>query len=261
MDSTKPSEENFPTFANSLKKLLANGKFSDMKIKCGDTVHNVHRAIMCTQSSFFANALKEEHNFKESQTSTIELHDDPDIVQAAIDFMYHEDYFASIDHNYMYGIEKVNFHLQMYIFADKYGIGDLREKSTMVIELIFANDWMFNPEGFLHAVSTVWEYLPENDEVLRPTLVRIAAQTLRELWNRDAFEETVQNASGFGAAVLQKLVKLGAIDQKNRHGVHSYFCTKCWGNFLMKLNDDRSTFCPGCGHCIENVEWESERGS
>ncbi|KAK0614784.1 hypothetical protein DIS24_g11928 [Lasiodiplodia hormozganensis] len=197
MDSTKPSEENFPTFANSLKKLLANGKFSDMKIKCGDTVHNVHRAIMCTQSSFFANALKEEHNFKESQTSIIELHDDPDIVQAAIDFMYHEDYFASIDHNYMYGMEKVNLHLQMYIFADKYDIGGLREKSAMVIELIFANDWGFDPEGFLQTVSTAWEFLLENDKVLCPILVRIAAQTLCKLWDRDAFEETVRNAGGF----------------------------------------------------------------
>lgn len=174
--------------------------------------------------------------------------------------MYHEDYFGSIVHNYMYEMEKVNFRLQMYIFADNYGIGGLREKSAMVIEVIFANDWEFEPEGFLHAVSTVWEYLPENDDVLRPILVRIAAQTLCKLWDRDSFEETVQSASGFGAAVLQKLVKLGAIDQKNSHGVHSYLCKKRWGNFLMRLGDDRSTFYPGCGHCIENAKWELRRG-
>lgn len=63
--------------------------------------------------------------------------------------MYHEDHFDSTDYNYMYGMEKVNFHLQKYIFADKYVIGGLREKSTTVIELIFANDWAFDPEGFL----------------------------------------------------------------------------------------------------------------
>lgn len=175
--------------------------------------------------------------------------------------MYHEDHFDSTNHNYMYGMEKVNFHLQMYILADKYGIGGLREKSAMVIELIFANDWAFDPEGFLHAVSTAWEYLPENDDVLRPILVRIAAKTLFRLWDRDSFEETVQNASGFGAAVLQKLVELGAIDQKNSHGVHSYLCEKCSESLIMKLSDDRSTFCPGCGHCIENAEWELKRGS
>ncbi|KAF4541460.1 hypothetical protein BFW01_g12738 [Lasiodiplodia theobromae] len=101
--------------------------------------------------------------------------------------MYHEDHFDSTDYNYMYGMEKVNFHLQKYIFAD----------------------------------NTAWEFLPENDEVLGPILVRIAEQTLCKLWDRDAFEETVQNASGFGAALLQKLVKFSAIDRKNSHGVHS----------------------------------------
>lgn len=35
-----------------------------MKIKCGATVHAVHRIVVCSQSPFFTNAMNQEHGFK-----------------------------------------------------------------------------------------------------------------------------------------------------------------------------------------------------
>lgn len=35
---------------------FSSGKYSDLKIRCGNDVHLVHKIIMCTYSDFFANA-------------------------------------------------------------------------------------------------------------------------------------------------------------------------------------------------------------
>jgi hypothetical protein len=40
----------------SLGTLLFNDKYSDLCISCGGREFKVHRAIVCTQSDFFANA-------------------------------------------------------------------------------------------------------------------------------------------------------------------------------------------------------------
>jgi hypothetical protein len=40
----------------SLKSILESGKYSDLTISCGDRVFNVHRAVVCPRSSFFAAA-------------------------------------------------------------------------------------------------------------------------------------------------------------------------------------------------------------
>ena len=41
----------------SPSKLLLSDKFSDMTIRCGSHEFKAHRAIVCTQSSFFDKAL------------------------------------------------------------------------------------------------------------------------------------------------------------------------------------------------------------
>lgn len=40
-----------------LRDLLSQGEYSDMKISCKGRIFNVHRAVVCPQSSFFKTAL------------------------------------------------------------------------------------------------------------------------------------------------------------------------------------------------------------
>lgn len=39
-----------------LSRLFETGSFSDLRIICGDVMYSLHKAIVCTQCKFFANA-------------------------------------------------------------------------------------------------------------------------------------------------------------------------------------------------------------
>ncbi|KAK7415696.1 hypothetical protein QQX98_005731 [Neonectria punicea] len=72
---------------SSLSKLLLSEKFSDMTILCGGHEFKAHRAIVCTQSSFFDGAFST--SFKEAASKTIELpEDDPEVIKRFLEFLY-----------------------------------------------------------------------------------------------------------------------------------------------------------------------------
>ncbi|EEU40679.1 uncharacterized protein NECHADRAFT_33838 [Fusarium vanettenii 77-13-4] len=71
----------------SLSTLLRSEKFSDMTIRCGGREFKAHRAIVCTQSTFFDRALSS--NFKEAASRVVELpDDDPDVLERFLEFLY-----------------------------------------------------------------------------------------------------------------------------------------------------------------------------
>ncbi|KAI8723182.1 BTB domain-containing protein [Fusarium sp. LHS14.1] len=71
----------------SLSTLLHSEKFSDMTIRCGGREFKAHRAIVCTQSTFFDRALSS--NFKEAASRVVELpDDDPDVLERFLEFLY-----------------------------------------------------------------------------------------------------------------------------------------------------------------------------
>ncbi|KAH8811099.1 hypothetical protein F5884DRAFT_830995 [Xylogone sp. PMI_703] len=76
---------------SSIEKLLFNEKFSDMIIRCGGRDFKAHRAVVCTQSSFFDKALT--GGFQEGSSDVVELReDDPDVVERFLQFLYTGNY-------------------------------------------------------------------------------------------------------------------------------------------------------------------------
>ncbi|KAL2019046.1 hypothetical protein VTK56DRAFT_10150 [Thermocarpiscus australiensis] len=82
---------------SSLSSLLLSEKYSDMIIRCGGREFKAHRAIVCSQSSFFDKALSS--GFSETVTGVIDLpEDDPDVVERFLQFLYtgtYQDNFIS----------------------------------------------------------------------------------------------------------------------------------------------------------------------
>ncbi|KAF4439482.1 hypothetical protein F53441_12589 [Fusarium austroafricanum] len=75
------------SFHAALSNILCSEKFSDMTIICGEREFKAHRAIVCTQSSFFDKAMS--GNFKEAASRSVELpDDDPDVVEGFLEFLY-----------------------------------------------------------------------------------------------------------------------------------------------------------------------------
>ncbi|KAI1196251.1 hypothetical protein F5X97DRAFT_220570 [Nemania serpens] len=83
----KPSEE----LLGSLKRLYANGDYSDLTIVCNGKHYEVHKCIICPRSEFFAAACR--GGFKEAREGKISLpDDDPVAVDLMIWYFYHLDY-------------------------------------------------------------------------------------------------------------------------------------------------------------------------
>ncbi|RGP74637.1 amino acid transport gap1 [Fusarium sporotrichioides] len=75
----------------SLSKLLKTGAYSDLTITCGTDKYAVHKAIVCSRSSFFAAACDGE--LKEAKTGEIDLpEDDPVAVKMMIRYLYTQNY-------------------------------------------------------------------------------------------------------------------------------------------------------------------------
>ncbi|KAH7163338.1 hypothetical protein B0J13DRAFT_669926 [Dactylonectria estremocensis] len=85
-DDTVEDLRSIPVY-KSLSTLRLSSKFSDMTIRCGGREFKAHRAIVCTQSSFFEVAFSGE--FKEAASQVIDPpEDDPDVLDRFLEFLY-----------------------------------------------------------------------------------------------------------------------------------------------------------------------------
>ncbi|KAK0609000.1 hypothetical protein DIS24_g12597, partial [Lasiodiplodia hormozganensis] len=103
---------------------MQSSQYSDMKIKDSNGhIYKAHKLVVCTQSDFFKNALK-ENTFKESHDNLVHLPtDDPAAVRAMIQYMYTGAYGPS---PIFFGdvAAMLLFHVNVHALADKYRVGD-----------------------------------------------------------------------------------------------------------------------------------------
>ncbi|KAK1994716.1 POZ domain-containing protein [Colletotrichum falcatum] len=75
----------------ALSGLFLSNKYADMTITCNGSTFKAHRAIVCSQSSFFDKAFSAP--FMEAASGTIDLpEDDPTILRRLLEFLYTGNY-------------------------------------------------------------------------------------------------------------------------------------------------------------------------
>ncbi|KLP03742.1 uncharacterized protein FFB20_02925 [Fusarium fujikuroi] len=73
-------------------KLLLDGAYSDISIVCGGREFKVHRAIVCTQCEWFAEAFTTPP--KKRTIRSVTLNEDPEVFQHLLEFLYTGTYTA-----------------------------------------------------------------------------------------------------------------------------------------------------------------------
>ncbi|KNG85666.1 hypothetical protein ANOM_005568 [Aspergillus nomiae NRRL 13137] len=172
--------QNVITGPSALLSLLSNirdnGDFSDLKIKCGLTIFNAHCCIVCPQSGFLYDAIRD--GLKE-----ITVTDHPLIIKKMLDYLYREDYDdAELIHEVkaLRSQRRVNGHnsatipryanAMMHVTADKYAISGLRDLAEKKLVSDLIHQW--NATDFINLV----EYIYELPTPANPKLQSIVAQ-------------------------------------------------------------------------------------
>ncbi|KAL2158848.1 hypothetical protein VTH06DRAFT_4040 [Thermothelomyces fergusii] len=181
----------------SLHRLFEERTYSDLTIICGDHEFNVHKAVICPRSSFFAKAC--DSLFQEGSTGVVSLpDDDPQIVKLMLHYLYHLDYprqpgatqgritvsKAEIPDSLKYtGIviarndrvpksfeePNLSIHAKLYALAEKY---DMQTLKTLALEK-FKEEVKFhwNTDDFVRAAEEAYTSTLESDRGLRNVVV------------------------------------------------------------------------------------------
>lgn len=181
-----------------LKALYKSSDYSDFKIICGNDVHNVHKAIVCSQSDFFAAACRFG---QEAANGEIHLQEDkPALVKAMIQYLYHLEYDLpdSEDSSEKAGLV---FHAKMYSLADKYNIRGMKA---------FAQDhFRIRAQGncrakeFPAAIRIVYKTTVDEDRGLRDVVVDIISMNM-DLLDRLDIKVAVRATANLAFELLMK---------------------------------------------------------
>lgn len=188
----------YAELVKSLKALYKSSDYSDFRVLCGSDVYHVHKAVVCSQSEFFAAACKFGQEAAEGQINLTE--DGPARVKAMIQYLYCLEYDIPESEN-TEDKEGLVFHAEMYSIADKYNIRglkslaqDLFQKSTKKTVVI---------KEFATAIRTVFETTVDEDRGLRDIVVEIMTKNM-DLLDEPEIKEAVKETSSLAFELLMK---------------------------------------------------------
>ncbi|PGH04534.1 hypothetical protein AJ79_07060 [Helicocarpus griseus UAMH5409] len=108
---------------SGLKKHLCNSGLSDAILNIREKVVRVHKVILCSHSDVFSKMFL--GNWKEAKDDVVELmEDDPQAVEALVEFMYTCDYSAV--KSQLHGHALMSLHIKVFEIADKYNVQPLK---------------------------------------------------------------------------------------------------------------------------------------
>ncbi|OAL00252.1 hypothetical protein IQ06DRAFT_347635 [Phaeosphaeriaceae sp. SRC1lsM3a] len=177
--------------AVELKALLVSGEYSDLEITCGDDSYKVHKAIVCSRSTFFRKAV----NFpvgKEAADNSINLSDDDAmVVKLLIDFFYESEYEPKLP--------TIARETQT---GEKYDVPALKNLAREKFERACRKYWADAqfPIAALHSLSTT----PDSDNRLRDVLCTTITEH-HELLKNGAIETLLIEYPRFTFALVERL--------------------------------------------------------
>lgn len=132
----------------AFRYLYESGCFADLIITCRGREWKVHKTCILTLSDFFKAALT--HDFKERREGTIDLDDDPELVDAMIRYCYLFKYPEREDDP-----SPMLRDIRIYIIADKYLVQPLKELAVQSFQKRAESGWA--SQDFADAAGKVYE--------------------------------------------------------------------------------------------------------
>ncbi|KAJ5318321.1 hypothetical protein N7476_004741, partial [Penicillium atrosanguineum] len=172
-----------------LQRLLDSGRYSDLTISCGEKNFQVHRAIVCSQSSFFDAAVK--GGFKEAYLSHVDLPDDElGTIQRVVSFLYLQDYQETDEsHSEIRDSDSMWNNLGVFMAADKFDISILKDFArSRIIKWIDTNA-IKSPLN----VRNIWTTLPPHETQLRDAIVRSISCDVQQFLIYDGSMEAMES--------------------------------------------------------------------
>ncbi|KAL7755172.1 hypothetical protein ACKLNR_014929 [Fusarium oxysporum f. sp. zingiberi] len=156
-----------------MQKARESGEFTDFAFVCEGQTINVHKIIICGQSTVFQRActggfkvpLAAKYTFmpankvQEASSGIYDMNDHPlDVVNGMVEYLYTGTYAVPDDADLL-------THATMFTLADKYGIGGLQElASKKYLECL---DESCNYHDFASSISQVYNLPRETSKTLR----------------------------------------------------------------------------------------------
>ncbi|KAG5821473.1 hypothetical protein H9Q74_000283 [Fusarium xylarioides] len=167
-----------------MQKARESGEFTDFAFVCQGQTINVHKIIICGQSTVFQRActgkfkvpLASKHismpanKVQEASSGIYDMNDHPlDVVNKMVEYLYTGTYEIPEDADLF-------THASMFTLADKYGIGGLQAlASKKYLECL---DESCNYHDFANSISQVYELPRETSKTLRVGALIMARENL-----------------------------------------------------------------------------------
>ncbi|KAK4503124.1 hypothetical protein PRZ48_006551 [Zasmidium cellare] len=283
MASTTPLKSNREKLINGIEGLYKSDWNSDLVIKGGSGKEwKVHTIIVCLQSKVFKTKCKNEWQVsdnngtytpkpgaftdsllslkKDSQQKVIELTDEPDLlIDQLVRFLYLAKYDAKFCKTTESPWGPMQFHLKMFIAADKYDIQDLagyaKQEFLSKLERV---DSPADRRDFIHAVYELYQASPASETELRAKAVEVGTSNsyvllddgLKEEDGKEndlTFHRLLREIPEFGDQVVVALSAAFAEKKKNSVGTATYRCEGCRSQFVITNGRcDVKIHCPEC---------------
>ncbi|KAL8833634.1 MAG: hypothetical protein Q9170_004155 [Blastenia crenularia] len=206
-------------FVRGIRELSASLKASDLTISCGGDTFEVHRAIVCPQSDYFAQAA--ERLSKETLLNTITLSEEsPMIIQRLVSFFYTGCYGqAMMNYNSPFFIHRTSIvpkdgrhkeillHIKMYGCGEKFGAPALKAIAEKRFKEAVTQQWPMREFPIL--VNAIYASTSLIYRGLRAIVLSICCEHIDEIITGPLWEQiaATEGVTGLIVELLPLVVK------------------------------------------------------